>query len=284
MEIISNLMQVKQIDGSLVRIKSLYPQFTGKEKLIADHVLTHDDINYQTITQVVNASGSSYGSVDRFCKKMGYSGFQDFKIHLTEDLALRKANRKSDSSSNFSGRIATRVIEDIKNTLQVSSETLIEEAAQAILKARYVMIAGLSSSAGTASGIEYRLNRFGIRATSIVDNHIQRHQAATLGKEDVGVLISFSGSTKEILATGKIAKQSKATIISLSNYIESPISEIATTSLVTGMESDPLEAEIASKVAVEFVITLLFNKIESLMKNSRQLLTKTFEATADRQL
>lgn len=277
-------MQVEEITGSLVRIKALYPQFTGKEKLVADHVLTHDDIIHQTITQLVNASGASYGSVDRFCKKMGYSGFQDFKIHLAEDLAVRKADRESDRSENFSGKTAARAIEDIKNTLQLSSEALIEEAAQAIMSARYVMIAGLSSSAGTAKGIEYRLNRYGIRATCIIDNHIQRHQAATLGREDVVFLISFSGSTKEILATGNIAKESKATIISLSNYIESPVSEIATISLVTGIESDPLEAEIASKVAVEFVITLLFDKIASLMKDSRQFLTKTFEATADRQL
>ena len=86
-------MQVEEVSGSLVRLKALYPQFTGKEKLVADHVLTHEDIIHQTITQMVNASGASYGSVDRFCKKMGYSGFQDFKIHLAEDLALRKAYR-----------------------------------------------------------------------------------------------------------------------------------------------------------------------------------------------
>ncbi len=277
-------MQVEETSGSLLRIKALYPQFTGKEKLVADHVLTHDDIIHQTITQLVNESGASYGSVDRFCKKMGYSGFQDFKIHLAEALALRKADRQSDKSGNILGKTAARAIEDIKNTLQLSSEARIEEAAQALSQARYVMIAGLSSSAGTARGIEYRLNRYGIRSTCIIDNHIQRHQAATLGEGDVVLLLSFSGSTKEILATGNIAKKSKATIISLTNYIESPVSEIAAISLVTGIESDPLEAEIPSKVAVEFVITLLFDKIASLMKNSRQFLTKTFEATADRQL
>ena len=72
---------VRSQTGCLVRINSLYGRLTGAEKRVADYIRSDDEVIYRTITQVVRASGASYGSVDRLCKKLGYSGFQPAQRH-----------------------------------------------------------------------------------------------------------------------------------------------------------------------------------------------------------
>lgn len=270
--------------GCLVRIRSRYPQLTRTERRVADYILSNQDIVRETITQVARASGASYGSLDRFCKRLGYSGFQDLKIGLAEDLGRRRAHQVSNAPGDELEALASAAVRDVHSTLELLRGEGVQRAAQAIAGADFVLIAGLSSSAGTASGIEYRLTRFGIPSACAVDNHMQRHRAATLNPGDVAFLVSFSGSTREILATARIAKKSQATVISLTNHLESPVSELSDVRLVTGIESDPLGAEVASKVAVEFVVTVLFDRVARLLENSRAILVRTFEATADRQL
>ena len=255
--------------GALVRIRDLYPRFTEKERLVADFVLSTADLSHRTITQVVRSSGASYGSVDRFCKKLGYSGFQDLKIHLAEDRAARRATSRARHSAGFVQKVSQQAVQDIQNTIELLSEKKLERAARAIAAARFVLVCGLSSSAGTATGIHYRLTRYGIPSCLAIDNHIQRHVAASLSSRDVAILLSFSGSTREIIATSHIAGEAGATTIAISNHSESPLSERSSMSLNTGIESDPLDAEIASKVAVEFLVTLLFERVGELVENAR---------------
>ena len=270
--------------GALVRIRDLYPRFTEKERLVADFVLSTTDLSHRTITQVVRASGASYGSVDRFCKRLGYSGFQDLKIHLAEDRAARRAARPARQGSGLFEEVSQQAFQDIRNTIELLSEEQVETAARSIARARFVLVCGLSSSAGTATGFHYRLARYGIPSCLAIDNHIQRHVAATLERRDVAVLFSFSGSTREIIATGRIAVASGAATIAITNHSESPLCEGSSITLNTGIESDPLDAEVASRVAVEFLVTLLFERVGELADNARGFLSKTFEATADRQL
>jgi len=277
-------LTLQEEPDTLVLIKSLYPQLTGKEQRVADYILNHNDVIYRTVTEVVRESGASYGSVDRFCKKIGCSGFQDLKIQLAEAFATLRAQEKEAESENYILATAKQSIREIQNTVQFLSKDKIDGVAQAIISSHFVLIAAISSSAGNALGIDYRFARFGIRSLAVIDNHMQRHRAATLTKNDVAFLISYSGSTKEIIATGEIAKKSGALVISLTNHLESPISELSDIKLNTGIESDPLGSEIASKVAVDFVVSVLFERIGQLLKKSRSILAKTFEATSDRQL
>ncbi len=270
--------------GTLVRIGDLYPSFTEKERLVADYVLSTADLSHRTITQVVRSSGASYGSVDRFCKRLGYSGFQDLKIHLAEDRAARRATRRAHHVTGFVEEISQQALQDIQNTIELLSENQLEQVGQAIAGARFVLVCGLSSSAGTAMSVHYRLTRYGIPSCLAIDNHVQRHAAATLSSRDVAILFSFSGSTREIIATSHIAREAGATTIAITNHSESPLCERASLALNTGIESDPLGAEIASRVAVEFLVTLLFERVGELVEDARGFLSKTFEATADRQL
>ena len=69
------------------RIKAKMPQLTETEKKIGKFVLE----NYETVLQcnvseLATHSGVSDASVVRFCRSIGYRGFQDFKMNLARDI------------------------------------------------------------------------------------------------------------------------------------------------------------------------------------------------------
>ena len=271
--------------GCLARIMTLRPQFTKKEKIVADFVLSRrDDTVYMSITEVADLSKAGYGSVIRFCKRLGYSGFQDFKVHLAENIAVNKTHRKRGAKNSAIDQIAESSINDIRNTLQLLSREDVDYAASLLSNANTVLTIGCAGSFIVAKELEYRLMRFGINAMAISDNHIQSIRSATLGPKDVALLISFTGSTQEILRVGKTAKKSGAKIGCLTNFAQSPVAEISDFRLVTGIHVDPLKAEVVSKVAIDFVIEVLFRRILKIRRKSKYILRKTFDAVSDRQL
>ncbi|MCA9434331.1 MAG: MurR/RpiR family transcriptional regulator [Candidatus Omnitrophica bacterium] len=265
---------------ALVRIHTLYNQLTNTEKLVADYVLENEDVVYRSITEVASLSGAGYGSVVRFCKRLGYSGFQDLKIQLTKDLALRTAYHKDESNDPLT-HLQEQCFEDLRNTVQMLTPELLEEAATALLEARNVLVVGFASSAITAKEIEYRLTRFGIQAVSVSDDQVQRMRAVSLAPEDVLFMVSFSGTTKRIISAGEVARQAGAKTMCLTNFAQSPVSELADIRLLTAVHIDPIRAEIVSRVPMAFVLDALFDQMLRQDEKTREILEKTFKTTAD---
>ncbi len=268
----------------LVKIRTLYPQLTKKEKQIADYILANDDVIYKTITELVQQSRTGYGSIMRFCKRLGFDGFQDFKIHLSQDQTRQKTAGAKEPEKDYPAKVADEACNDIRNTVQLLSGKDVDAAARALVRAGKTLLAGCGGSYITATEIEYRLARFGIPATAVCDNHMQRIRAAGLEKNDVAVLVSFSGSTKEIITVGEIARKKGATVIALTNFAQSPVASISDFTLVTAVRVDPIKAEVVSKVAIDFVLDVLFGRLAGLAKKSSNSLMKTYQAVSDRQL
>lgn len=268
--------------GCLPKIHALYPQLTRRERLVADYVLAHDEIIYHSITDFVRQCKVGYGTVMRFCRRMGCAGFQEFKIRLTHDLArqVKPVLKGADSLSE----LAERVQSDIDGVNNALAEERLKAAAAALVKARRVLTAGFGGSSAMAMEIEYQLSRYGIVAEFVTDCHMQYIKAGNLSGKDAVFLVSFTGSTREILKTAQIAGQAGATVICLTNFDQSPLTKLADIAIVTGMRADPLQAEIISKAPLMFAIDAVMQQVRRLKHGGNNLVEKTFRSVADRQL
>jgi DNA-binding MurR/RpiR family transcriptional regulator len=271
--------------GLLLQIQTLYPQLTAKEQAIADYIFKNKEVVYQSITEFVSRSKVGYGSVVRFCKRLGCAGFQEFKIKLAQDLALHKAGSDfRTDAEKWTPAMAEEACRDIRNTARILSEKELERAAKAVLSARHILSVGAGAALIIAKELEYRFCRYGLPAVAMAESHLQNMRAATLTSDDAIVLVSFSGSTKDVLRSGELARKAGATLICLTNFAESPISAISDIRLVTAVRVDPLSEEMVSNIAMDFVVDLLSKKIAELAKDSNRMLMKTFQATAERTL
>lgn len=59
--------------------------FSSTEQKLISYIKKNPQIIFKTITEVIEESGVGYGTIIRFCKKIGCSGFQDFKIRLATE-------------------------------------------------------------------------------------------------------------------------------------------------------------------------------------------------------
>lgn len=267
--------------GCLRAIATLYPQLTRREKQIADYIRSDNSIIYQSITEFIRRSGVGYGTMMRFCRRLGYAGFQEFKIRMTQDLVQRPP--RASAKNNPLDAMAARVQAEISDTRRLLSMPQVAKAAKALAGAHHVLVAGCGGSAVTAHEIEYRLNRTGILATAFADSHMQRIRATMLSARDVAFLVSASGSTKEMLALGTQARQQGATVLGLTHFAESPLAALSDILLVAVSHANPLQAEIDSKITIDFVLDVLFQQLAQIKKDSSRFVLKTFKSVADKQ-
>lgn len=70
-----------------IRIAAAYSTLTKTEKRIADDLLTYRDVRHLSLADLSKKLGVGEASIVRFCRKLGYRGYQDFRFSLALDEA-----------------------------------------------------------------------------------------------------------------------------------------------------------------------------------------------------
>ena len=82
--------------------------------------------------------------------------------------------------------------------------------------------------------------------------------ASLLGPEDVVLFISYSGSTRDMMDTLHLAKESGAKVILITHYDDAPGAALADVVLLCGAKESPLDSgSMSVKLAVLFVASVL---------------------------
>lgn len=235
-------------------IRARMKELTAAEKTFAEYVLKTDDLVFKTITVVTEESGAGYGTIVRFCQKLGFSGFQDFKIRLAVESSPDPAPQ---DSAEWLGAQAERRSQQLKSTGELISEELLTQVAAAVAGARLTLIVAVAGSFPVAQDLGYRLDRMGLPCRTEADTHLQAICASLLRPADVLFAVSSSGSTKELLEVAQLARQRGATVIALTNSAKSPLAEQADLVISTGVYEGALQAELGTKLPFFFVVEVL---------------------------
>lgn len=263
-----------------VRLSLTRNRLTAAELRVAEYFTAHPESAYMSITEVASASGCSYGSVVRFCQKLGCAGFQEFKVLLAAELGDRR--RQQASSGDYVVDAVETARRELADTQQVIDRGALEQAGLRIAQARRVLIGAVGSSTSVAVSLTWKLSRIGIAAHALSDAFSLSVQASFLRSEDVFIAVSASGATKDILKAAELARSERATVIALTNYSNSPLVDLASLVLCSASERDPIAAEIPSTVARELLAHLLFEQVRQHAAVSDERIARTQTAVSDR--
>lgn len=252
--VLSNHLKIKTM------INSYSDSFTKAELKVANVVNERtEEILYFSVTELAEAASVADATVLRFCRKIRFKGYQDFKLALAQDLSAQKQFSAEEAGpddyiSHFFQNIHY-TIEECKNLI---TKEVLDEAITLISEAKSLYFFGVGTSGITALDAKSRLMRIGKRADAISDPHFQSMLAATLTEKDVVIGLSVSGSTKDIIDSLTFAKNNGAKIIAITNYAKSPITKIADLVLLTSGKELPLEGgSIFAKMSQLFIIDLI---------------------------
>lgn len=188
-----------------------------------------------TLSALADAAGVSYATVCRFVRGTDCS-WKTFRTLLRDIPALPVTDTPGDAvSDGISCDIACDIIRRVcdmtvsmaENCRRAVDDAALERAADAILHANQLVIAGLGTSAVTAHYAYIKLFRLGLLCSWDTDMIVMRMKASLLRRGDVLFAVSSSGRTKAMLEIAELARLSGAAVISLCDYAGSPLSEVS---------------------------------------------------------
>ena len=266
-----------------VRMQILANQLTDMEKKAGRYFMENPAAAYLSITDVVNESKLGYGTIIRFCKKLDCAGFQEFKVLLAQELKDSELSEGAENEDLITQH-AVKMRTELANIQKIIDRSTILKIAKTLNNAERVLVAGIAGSASPAVGFDYRLSRIGIHSQVICEGFTMGIRAASLASGDVLFAISFSGATKDILSAAHVAKKSGATVIALTNFIHSPLCDLADFNLFTVSDRDPISCEVFSNISTDFVLDTVFSALYRIKENASEIVQKTFNAVSDRRI
>jgi DNA-binding MurR/RpiR family transcriptional regulator len=264
--------------------------FRPAERKVVDAVLSNPSrAVHLTITELALEAGVSDATVVKFCKRLGCRGFQEFKILLAQDVAVKTqpiygAIELDDDVETIRDKIFQASITALQDTWRVLDPKTLQTAVQILSSAGEIHFYGIWASGNVAVDAAQKFSRIGLRANAFVDYHAQITRASLLKPGDVAVGISYSGETWEIVDALQTARSAGAATIAITNYPSSPVAGAADhVLLISSQESILRGGAISSRIAQLSVIDTLFIAVALVdYGRSMQAVERTKQALAQR--
>ncbi len=265
----------------LSRIHSLYDKLSPSERKVADHVLAHpEEVIQMPLSLLAEKSGVSDPSVLRFCRALGYRGYLDFKVALTQDLAapvkfIHEAVEPGNAPVEVAQKVFAAANRALLETLQGLDAAVLERAVEALDRAGRILIIGVGTSTPIALALYNRLFRLNLPVWVQTDSYLQLMHAALLGEGDVVFGISQTGASIDPVLTLKEAKKHGATAIALTSSLASPITEVADLTLYSSyheLRPEAASSRIAQLAIVETLyVALSLRRLETAEADERRI-------------
>ena len=247
------------------RIRMMMPNLTPLEAQVVETVFGRRDFDETTaLKQIAEEAGVSEAMVVKIAKKLGFSGYRDFRAAVSEYGRLPTAEMHQelsvdDSSAEIVKKVFRTSIQALEETLAILDMAAFDRAADLIHEARQRDFYGVGGSAQIARDVSHKFLRIGIRASVYDDVHMMLMSAALLGKDDVAIGFSHSGNSTAVIDAIQLARQSGARTIAITNYNASPLAQLADVVLCSTAQGSPLMGEnAAARIAQLNILDAIF--------------------------
>ncbi|AQQ69233.1 MULTISPECIES: transcriptional regulator HexR [Microbulbifer] len=231
------------------------------ERKVAEYILANPgEIIHMRIVDLATEAQVSEPTVVRFCRAVGCSGFQEFKLNLAQQLASSPsfgqiAVTETDSIAEYKRKVFDSTVDTLLNVRDKIDGRALEAAISAIAAAKRVEFFGFGASGAVAADAQHKFFRLQMATAAHSDHHMQSMSAMSMQPGDVVVAISQSGRTSSLLRSMEMAKQQGATVIGLGPS-GSPMTRQSSIPLEVDVEEDielytPLSSRIAHLVVID---------------------------------
>jgi DNA-binding MurR/RpiR family transcriptional regulator len=239
-----------------------------KERRVADFILAAPrEAVHPSIEELALRIGVSESTLFRFVRKIGYEGYQQFRIALATETIEPNARFYDAPVVSADGETALSVVfKTAISALELTMKGLdghsLEQAAELIVGARSVLFLGLGGSGLVARDAYHKLIRTGIRGSAPEDFHLQLMAASQAGPEDVALIVSHTGANKDTLALANELKQAGTPIIAITTYPRSPLAKLVDFILVSATPSSPYASEaFSARIAQLAIVDSLYVEV-----------------------
>lgn len=240
------------------------------QKIIAEYIISHsEEVVKMSSRSLAKATFTNASTVIRFIQKLGYENFNDFKIHLLNDLKVYHSsdislneNEKSITVIDKISELEKNIIEKTKNQLSVKQ---LEIIAEYLKKTTYV---DFISSDANACIADYSCHLL-FECKKIANNYTTSNQQLYLTLSDISnhviFVISRGGQDKKILkVVQELRKKKDCHIILITGRKNSPIAKCCD-EILTAIHIDSFTElrDLIFHTSAQYIMNCLFSMLLS---------------------
>jgi DNA-binding MurR/RpiR family transcriptional regulator len=234
--------------SSLVKIRAERDQMSAIERRLADFILENAHLlrDYSS-QQLANSLGVSQSSVVKFSQKLGFKGYPDLKVSVSEAVARENGNGEARAVAPSSrGNAQTAMAGDLwrsktlaeEETRLINTPENIGEIARAIDAAGKIFVLGLGEDSLHARAFAVKLTQLGVPVIYYSDPVLMSSAMAIAAKQDVLVLISEHGQQTVLCQTARQFHERKGRVVSVTRHSPNPVRAHADMCLLVSAHDD----------------------------------------------
>lgn len=203
----------------LLKIKSLENSFTIIENDIGQFVLENPEyVISNTITNLAKKTNTSEASINRFSKKIGFKGFNKFKISLAQSLNSLKEDSDPSDESNLLHFLTHDYKSMLTSTSAMISSQDIDDAASLIAQIRKINILAVYNTSFVSMEFAFKLRQLGIDVTILTENLQTQLAIENMTGDSILIAVVPSITSRDIIPfLSKIKRKNVKTILISSN-------------------------------------------------------------------
>lgn len=280
-------------------IKQNKNKFSTSEDSLVDYFLQlkNDELVNKTLADMANETEISQTTIYNFVKKLGFNGFQDFKIKLASNSISptqpeRLVNYREIDPTDSYIDVAKKTIhfnqQSLENLVNFLDEKTLQRIVRLLEKSQNIYFFGQGGSSVIALDSYHKFLRSKLNCHYVSDYHIQLSICSKLTKKDCVFLFSHSGDSLETINLAKVLQKNNCPIICITGNPVGKILKLSTESVIAFSQEAKYRTEsLTSRLLYQTVMDILYTiimfkdeeKNEQVLKKIRRAisLSKTSE-------
>ncbi len=249
-----------------------HDDFTPIENQIAQYVMHHKrELLEMTITDLEQRLYISKSAIHRFCRKLGFKGFNELKVHIAKEIQKQEEEPSIDVNFPFSPMdvpsAVARKLHDvysytIDDTLKCLDEKMLSTLAKQLSQAQYIDIYTHAHNYYIAQNFRDKMLSIGHFVQCLEDPYNQRLCAQMSNSDHVAIFLSYSGKATFMEPVAKKLSQNGTKIIQIGRLGSRVLDEVDAFIPITDAENEQARiSQFASHVGMLYCMDVLFGCI-----------------------
>jgi DNA-binding MurR/RpiR family transcriptional regulator len=268
--------------SSLIKIRAERDQMSAIERRIADFILENAHLlrDYSS-QQLANSLGISQSSVVKFSQKLGFKGYPDLKVSVSEAVARDNGNGETRAiAPSRNGLQAESLAADLwrskalaeEETRLINTPEKIAEIARAIDVAGKVFVIGIGEDGPAAQAFAVRLTLLGVPVICHADPVLMSAALGVAGKDDVLMVFSEHGRQNALGQTARQLHARRGKVVSVTRHSANPVRAQADMSLLVSAHDErahvqPLLYQAVLQHLLDLVYVMLCEKSDDRLEH-----------------
>lgn len=240
----------------LAHVHGELPPLQAAEARVARLLLQQPTrVIFTSVAELAELASTSGATVVRCAKKLGFRGFHDLKVALGEELAgtapaIAPVQKERDPRLAALAEVTAAGAATVRDAAALVDAHSFAAAIGALDAAQRVLVVGVGSSAALCQDTASRFTAIGLHAEAPADVHDQHLRARLLTSEEVCLVLSHTGTSRETLSATRAAVAGGATTVAITSFAKSPLTELVDHAIVAGTRAvAPHLAPLATRLA-----------------------------------